>query len=221
MSYRVPDVRTLLLAEGGLLMVATAAAQTPDGQTPAEETVCDPLMDDGVTKGLYGLCVAFCEAQDHSSLNAAITEAELEALESEAPSGRVLANYNKKKKETDPAMPCIKVEESCPCWSAEDLAGIDGFAPDYTATEQYFCNTGQWDLVALREFAPLHMAWSHLLESTPEHGPIGYCLYVDEGASPQIFRHLTFHNGTLSMPQARACNAQVRARCVEAGLLSP
>ena len=44
-------------------------AQTPDGETPAEETVCDPLKADGITKGLYGLCVAFCEAQDYSALN--------------------------------------------------------------------------------------------------------------------------------------------------------
>ena len=34
-------------------------AQTADGETPAEETVCDHL--DGA---MYGLCVAYCEAMD-------------------------------------------------------------------------------------------------------------------------------------------------------------
>ena len=35
---------------------------TPDGLTPAQEDVCDDLK--GGTAGLYGLCVAFCEAHD-------------------------------------------------------------------------------------------------------------------------------------------------------------
>ena len=74
-----------------------ALAQTPDGQTPAEETICSPLQDDGVTKGLYGLCVAFCEAQDITNEEVPISEEELAQLESTTPSGRILANYNKKR----------------------------------------------------------------------------------------------------------------------------
>jgi hypothetical protein len=34
------------------------------GQTPAQEGVCDLLNDEGVTKGLYSLCLAFCGEQD-------------------------------------------------------------------------------------------------------------------------------------------------------------
>jgi hypothetical protein len=34
-------------------------AQTADGETPAEEPVCDDLNG-----ALYGLCVAYCEAMD-------------------------------------------------------------------------------------------------------------------------------------------------------------
>jgi hypothetical protein len=34
-------------------------AKTPDGMTPAEETVCD-----GLPQGLWGLCVSYCEARD-------------------------------------------------------------------------------------------------------------------------------------------------------------
>ena len=49
-----------------------ASAQTPDGETPAEEQVCDPLRADGVTKGLYGLCVAFCEAHDIADSDALV-----------------------------------------------------------------------------------------------------------------------------------------------------
>ena len=49
----VLSVCTLFL----LLAGGNAPAKTPDGATPAEETVCDDLRD--ATPGLYGLCVAF------------------------------------------------------------------------------------------------------------------------------------------------------------------
>jgi len=39
-----------------------ADAKTPDGQTPAEETVCDPLSG-----AQFGLCNAYCEAMDCDS----------------------------------------------------------------------------------------------------------------------------------------------------------
>ena len=42
-----------------LAFAPISQAKTPDGQTPAEETVCDDLEG-----ALYGLCVAFCEAMD-------------------------------------------------------------------------------------------------------------------------------------------------------------
>ena len=45
-----------------LLPVSQATAKTPDGSTPAIETVCNQFKDD--IPGLYGLCVAYCEAQD-------------------------------------------------------------------------------------------------------------------------------------------------------------
>ena len=49
-----------------LLLICTGAvlAQTPDGQTPAEETVCD-----NETGAAYGLCNAYCEAMDCESAN--------------------------------------------------------------------------------------------------------------------------------------------------------
>jgi hypothetical protein len=47
-----------------LLLICTGAAlaQTPDGETPAEETVCD-----SETGAAYGLCNAYCEAMDCES----------------------------------------------------------------------------------------------------------------------------------------------------------
>jgi hypothetical protein len=45
----------------GFLMTPVAFAQTPDGQTPADETVCEEAKLGGVLKGL---CNAYCEAMD-------------------------------------------------------------------------------------------------------------------------------------------------------------
>jgi hypothetical protein len=47
-----------------LLLICTGAAlaTTPDGQTPAEETVCD-----SETGAAFGLCNAYCEAMDCDS----------------------------------------------------------------------------------------------------------------------------------------------------------
>lgn len=48
-----------------LLMFSTqvSAEGTPDGVTPAVEVGCDSLLGEGAAS-LYGLCVAYCEAQD-------------------------------------------------------------------------------------------------------------------------------------------------------------
>jgi hypothetical protein len=54
------------LVLGGLALFLTAPtksqAQTPDGQTPAEESVCE-----GLSGAAQGLCNAYCEAMDCSS----------------------------------------------------------------------------------------------------------------------------------------------------------
>ncbi len=70
------------------------------GATPTTEGICGGLKASGVTKGLFGLCVAYCEAGANSE--------------------RVLDNYNRKRTESDPPMPCLEVEEptlNCACWN--------------------------------------------------------------------------------------------------------
>ena len=42
-----------------LLTATIVSAKTPDGETPSVEDACD-----GLHGPAYGLCVAFCEAQD-------------------------------------------------------------------------------------------------------------------------------------------------------------
>lgn len=48
-----------VLAALAALSAGTAYAQTPDGQTPAEEEVCNELSG-----AAFGLCNAYCEAMD-------------------------------------------------------------------------------------------------------------------------------------------------------------
>lgn len=104
------------------ISVLPAAAQTPDGFTPANEGICDPLAD--ATPGLQGLCIAMCEAQD--------CEAELDSNTGEvvydpscSPSSKQLYNnYNKIAGPLDPPMPCVKV--ACPCWTELQLDNIGG-----------------------------------------------------------------------------------------------
>ena len=65
-----------------VLLAPTSFAQTADGQTPAEEHICD-----GKTGAVWGLCVAYCEAMD---CDYAFPHASEEACD------HVLANYLKK-----------------------------------------------------------------------------------------------------------------------------
>jgi hypothetical protein len=100
-----------LVLFGGI--ASTSIASTPDGETPANEGVCDQLQ--GGSPGLYGLCVAYCEAQDLDLVGNKPT-----------PNNRILANYRKKMRAGDPDMPCLQVP--CPCWSADQLANLGTLA---------------------------------------------------------------------------------------------
>ena len=71
-------------------------SQTPDGETPAVEDVCD-----GLEGASYGLCNAYCEVMDCDNPE---TKASAKACE------KVLANFEKK---TGSAMPPCEVVEFC------------------------------------------------------------------------------------------------------------
>jgi hypothetical protein len=100
---------SLVLIAGLAATSTPVMATTPDGETPANEGACDSLKTNA-TPGLYGLCVAYCEAQD------------LDTFDKEPANTKILANYNNKKQAGDPDMPCVKVP--CPCWTDAELATI-------------------------------------------------------------------------------------------------
>jgi hypothetical protein len=122
-------MKKLIHTAGGIFVAALLAlvqpvyAKTPDGKTPAEETVCNPLRE--ATAGLYGLCVAFCEAHDADLVDPSALR---------RPDLKILENYDRKRREGDPPMPCLiqppeddgptgsdPVSGTCPCWTAVQL----------------------------------------------------------------------------------------------------
>ena len=209
---------TLLGLLAALVLMAPAAySQTADGQTPADETVCDPLKADGVTKGLYGLCVAFCEAQDFADLENPITEAEYEALEDGVPSGRILTNYNRKKTEADPPMPCVVIEEPCPCWTSAELTEL---ANSYDGSHildrcWYSIPPSRTNNFAIYERPTLGS--SHVAQSVDNQNYIpggegrrSVCIYADYRTSPGISRRFR-----TSPDEWQACSTAIRNKQLE------
>ena len=177
---------------------------TPDGQTPAEETICDPLKADGVSKGLYGLCVAFCEAHDFADGNITITEAELDSLAAKAPSGKILANYNKRKQESDPPMPCIVVEPPCPCFTAAQLSEIDGYLDG--AEIGISCPTNNPASIISAE--PMNAPFSRFINVNSG----GTCMHIDTQSAPTVITVLSVNAvlQTITPEEFDACKTMIQ-----------
>lgn len=164
-----------------------AMAGTLDGSTPANEGVCNELKLEGVTPALYGLCVAYCEAQDLDDLT----------TDKDPPNTKILENYNKRKRASDPEMPCLKTP--CPCWEDAELASIssDGMAGACLRTTTS---------VQLIDNAPTtHYALADTGRSR--------CAYVDLNAQPP---RVNFQ--TITPEQAQACFTAVSSACSNLGL---
>ncbi|HEX6901374.1 MAG TPA: hypothetical protein VF789_16735 [Thermoanaerobaculia bacterium] len=92
-----------------LLLICTGAAlaQTPDGETPAQETVCDDE-----TGAAYGLCNAYCEAMD---------------CESDDPQASETACTRVKDKFTQITgrdLPCEAAVVNCPCEALPEWTAV-------------------------------------------------------------------------------------------------
>jgi hypothetical protein len=85
-----------------LLLICTGAAlaQTPDGETPAQETVCD--SENGAA---FGLCNAYCEAMDCDSDDPQASETACTKVRSKFMN---IAGHD---------LPCEAPPATCPCLS--------------------------------------------------------------------------------------------------------
>jgi hypothetical protein len=109
-----------------LLVSAPSFADTDNDVFSPEETMCDGLL--GRTPGLYGLCLAYCATPLDSTQE---IELAVNGEELPIPNAKLLANYNKKKKEEDPQMPCATRydETACPAWTSEQLSLVGTRVP--------------------------------------------------------------------------------------------
>ena len=124
---RIPQLLTVFLILS--IMPIAGYAEESYGQTPAQEGLCGLLKDEGVTKGLYSLCLAFCGEQDFANNELPFMEKEIEAIQNGRPEKLILAKYNRIKKAEDPEMPCaVPAEGECPCFSEDEFRAMsDGF----------------------------------------------------------------------------------------------
>lgn len=194
-----------------------ALAQTPDGQTPSSETWCDGLKGDGANKALYGLCVAYCEAQDYS---AGATKKSYE---------KILENYKKiQAKVNGPDMPCPSAgarsapEPSCPCWTAAEASAVDGLLSDSSIAQGWPAPTSSpWACSANPENSWIQEANSTITEvsyiqtvdSNSTWGTIRRCVYrkMVPGENPASVA-LSVEFGTLTPEEHAACKADLLAR---------
>jgi hypothetical protein len=187
-------------------LTPTARAQTPDGETPANEGVCDELM--GATPGLYGLCVGFCEAQDcEASVDASTDEVTFDAdCEPSAP--HILANYNKRALPGDPPMPCVNVTlGECPCWTEAELDAFE----DTGVTE---CTGGPGhDLIFIDTgISGTRFAQSYEGDIFPHNNPI-----VCKFWNADVDRYIP----VITPDEHIVCRESIRAECADRGFPIP
>jgi len=135
-----------------LFSTAVHAKKPAANPNSSKNDICAPLKAKGVTKGLYGLCVAY-----HSGAN----------------SQAVLDNYNKKKTSSDPVMPGTEENPptlNCACWNtltAEDIgADLEALPPSACSLSP------EADLISYDNFDNPENILSELLFVAE-----GYCLY--------------------------------------------
>lgn len=181
-----------LFLMAGLVIAAPVIAETPDGTTPANEGVCDVLKTNA-TPGLYGLCVAYCEAQDLDIVG-----------DKETPNNKIMANYNKKKQAGDPAMPCLKVP--CPCWTEAELANVNNSDIAKMLCSKNDANTS----ATIRNLSPLQFA---AVDTT-----VPICRFTDTTTVPIISWRFS-GTDAISPSAVQTCYTQIVQKCQALGLL--
>jgi hypothetical protein len=195
-------VSCLLFALVTALVIPISASAQTDTETPANEEVCDDLMF--ASPGLYGLCVAFCEAQDCQPDFS--SDDPFEQCHPSSP--KLLEAYDKRKGEDDPEMPCVQT--GCPCWSPEELADLP-FPSDGSG----LCiHRGDGERGLDGWAIPLEGPSSivvQTIETGRPRAPI-LCQYLAPHLDPPVFRDLS-----ISADEYATCTADVIASGRERG----
>ena len=204
------------------LSMTTTPSIAEDGATnatppspPSNSEACEDLQNN--TPGLYGLCVAYCGATD-SPTDLSTTE---NVSNLPVPSARILFAYDKKKKDSDPQMPCATYydEEACPAWTREQLNFIG------TLNAEYRVNDGGYGTVDNFEYYNLYeLEYGEYID--PETGVRhsaynGVQVYGGRGGHKALYRYSDFNHSTrtyepriynvieISIEQAQACFQEI------------
>jgi hypothetical protein len=133
-----------------------AAAQTPDTQTPAQETACN-----GQTGAAYGLCTSYCEAMDCDSSSPSATATACNKV------------YDNFLRLTGQAPPCL-----CPC--SAGWAQVQQFAAGENLAVTV-CTTGNEESQV--QFGATPAVRLNLVSYTVEGS---YCTAWDGSANPVV-----------------------------------
>lgn len=176
----------------------SASVQAGDAITPANEGVCDVLQ--GATPGLFGLCVAYCEAQD------------LDVINREPPSTKILANYDKKKQPGDPDMPCVQ-PVACPCWTPTEAASIYGDGAVYECRRNSY-GAGEDSVEMVDDAGRTHLAYA---DTRADRRGNARCAYKDvRDANNPVARAFR-----ISIEAAQSCYATISQACADLGDPTP
>jgi len=171
-----------------------------------QDSVCNVVR--GGTRGLYGLCVTYCEAKGVDSLFTKYQfnprRAKLASLDRET----VLSRYNKRRRGSDPAMPCVEevapAVASCPCWTTQTVEVGNWQTRGVAAKCLNAINSDELEAGASgSDFAKILA----LNVDTATN----YCVLVDETSNTEMMQ-------LISEPDAATCRAQVKTTCEDLNL---
>ncbi len=190
------------LCVSSALLALAPAAQARDGLTPAEETMCDPLAD--ATPGLYGICVAICEAQRCVGIYDGDQVTFDPGCKPSAES--LFDNYQKKATLGDPPLPCVK--PACPCWSESEIDAIGGL------------ENGSGTLDSCRASSTNDSVFMNGFATEGSGQELAYAL--ETGAGLRCIRMemspFTWEDKTIDAEAFRTCRDSVLAQCQTRGV---
>jgi hypothetical protein len=189
---------TLSLTYTGLLVVLALLVGSVADAEP-NVGVCNDLK--GSDRGLYGLCVAFCEAQDCvATLDE--TTGELSFPKNCRPSSeKTLAKYNSRLEPGDPPMPCVN--DGCPCWSEDEIDLVADLQVDYCQDSPTLTLLWGRDATSNLDYAGIQVESSIT------------CYYQEQ--TPEFIRRYQ----TIDAAQHTLCRESVKYECANRGFPLP
>jgi len=208
-----------LLVIVSILGPGSAWSQAPAETPPVNEAVCDSLI--GGTPSLYGLCLAFwaqhCEpnwTQDNPFEDCS------------SGSQQILDLYAKRALPGDPPMPGI--QEPCPCWSSEELAGLRNLSNEpyefsvcqKDGSTAQLSNRDLWRISRPKEGGGhYYNTYVTTWVSTDATGPVRFCALLDQcdvDPGSCLNRIAQFQT---TEEQFLACESQVASSALDRGLI--